>query len=293
MRTMAEHTAVENDRPATGYGTPTQIFSGLLWLGITVWVARATLTTGGVGLTGPLGSAAAALPGVVAATLLTSATIASAASGRFRGAGRRLLVGLGVGVLFGAITAAGVRLAYGNAPSITVLAVVVGAAGVLAGAAAVLPHAVLEAALWATTWVFFAGIIFGVLQVQLTTLLGGGPAADPAAQATANTRFTYGQSILTGLAAAYFAYRNLSGEKKAWPWFLIAGALPGGLLLAAEGFIRLGGSSVIRLVHATGVDNAALVGLTDWSRLRHALIVFAVGGVVAAIRGAIIARRPD
>jgi hypothetical protein len=49
-------------------------------------------------------------------------------------------------------------------------------------------HTVLEVALWATTWVFFAGVIFGVLLPQLSTLLGGGPTADPGAQAAANAR---------------------------------------------------------------------------------------------------------
>jgi hypothetical protein len=78
--------------------------------------------------------------------------------------GGRLLAGLALGTLFGVLAAAGIRFGYGAESSITVFAVIVAEASVLGGALAILPNAVLEAALWATTWAFFAGVIFGVLQ---------------------------------------------------------------------------------------------------------------------------------
>lgn len=289
---MAEQTA-RSEAPATGTGTLTQLYLGLVWLGTSMWTAHASLIGSAADLSGPLGAAAAALPGVVAATLVTGASIAQAASSRFRGAGRRLLAGLALGTLFGIAAAAGIRFGYGTESSITVLAMVVGAASVLGGVAAILPNPVLEAALWATTWVFFAGVIFGVLQPQLTALLGAGAAATAAAQASANAQFTYLQSALTGLIAGVYAYRSVRGEPSARPWYLVAGAFPGLLLLAAEGLTRLGGRSLADLLHDNAAGNAALVQLSDYARLRHGLIVLAVGAVVAGAAGVRNSGRDD
>jgi hypothetical protein len=289
---VAQDTRFRTAAPVGGTGTLRETFVGLLWLGISMYTAHATITGSEDGLSGAFGSAAAALPGVIAATLLTSTTIGHAASSRFRPAGLRLVVGLGVGVLFGLIAAAGIRFGYGDEPSIGVFAVTVGAAAVLGGAAAVLPNQVLEAALWATTWVFFAGVIFGVLQPNLMNLLGGGPNADPAAQATATEQFNYATSALTGLIAAYYSFRTLRAERPALPWFLVAGALPGLLLLAAEWLTRLGGTSLIDLVTGFTPDDSALAPLTDAGRLRHALIVIAVGGGIAFI-SALVTRGKD
>jgi hypothetical protein len=288
---VAEETTTRQDAPATSTGTLTQLYLGLVWLGTSMWVAHVELTGNGGDLSGALGSAAAALPGVIAATLVTSASIGQAASSRFAGAARRLLVGLAMGTLFGLLAAAGIRFAYGSTSTITVLAITVGAASVLGGAAAVLPNPVLEAALWGTTWVFFAGVIFGVLQPNLMSLLGAGPTADQAAQAAASARLTLGQSLVTGLIGGVYAFRSLRAEKQAWPWFAIAGALPGALLVAAEALTRLGGSSLVNFVNGLA-DQSVLVGLSDAARLRHGLIVAAVGGIVALV-GAVRTLRTD
>jgi hypothetical protein len=278
MQTVAEET-----RSSTG--TLTELYLGVLWLVISAWTAHATLTGGGDDLSGALGAAVSALPGIVATTLLTGASIGGAAGSRFRGPGGRLFAGLGLGILFGLAAAAGIRFGYGDQPSITAFAVVVGLAAALGGAAALLPEAVLGAALWATSWVFFAGVIFGVWQPNVVKLLGGGPDAAPGAQTAADIRFTFAQSILTGLFAGLMAYRSLRSEVRARAWYLVAGAFPGVLLLAAEGLMRLGGSSLVGLVTGFGAEKPALVELTDWTRVRHALIVLAVGGLLSLIRG--------
>ena len=280
---MAQDTTTRSDAPATSSGTVNEVFVGLIWLGVTMWTAHAMITGNADDVSGTLGAAAAALPGVISATLLTGASIGHTASSRFQGAGRRLLAGLAAGTFFGLAAAAGIRFAYGMESSITVLAVIVGAASVLGGAAAILPDPVLGAGLWATTWVFFAGVIFGVLPPQLTLLLGGGGAADPAAQAAASIRSIFVQSALTGLLAGVYAFRSLSGERRAWLWYSLAGALPGLLLLAAVGLTRLGGASVLNLVDGFSPGQPALAEFTDFASLRHALIVLAVGGVVAMI----------
>ena len=279
---MAEHTATKSEAPVGGTGAGQEIYLGLLWLGTSMYAARVELT--GTDLSGVLGAAAGALPGVVAAAMVTAAGIAVAVGSRLRGAGTRLLGGLGVGAGFGVVVAAGIRFAYGPATAIVVLAAVAGAASMLGGAVAILPGAVLEATLWATTWVFFAGVIFGVLQPNVVKLLGGGPTADPAAQAAADSRFVLGASLLTGLIAGVYALRTLRSEHHARGWYLVAGALPGLFLLAAEGLNRVGGSARVgRLAGLSEGDEQALAGLRDPAALRHALIVLAVGALVAAV----------
>ena len=257
----------------------TPLYLGLIWLGATMYTVHATITGSGENVSGTLGAAAAALPGVVAATLVTGASIGAAAGPRLRSVGGRLLAGLALGALFGLVAAAGIRWGYGDGASVMVFAITVGAAGVVGGALAVLPGEVLKAGLWAVTWVFVAGLMFGVLQPSLVRLLGGGE--------DANTRFVLGQSLVTGLAAALYTLRFLPAQRNRVLWYLVGGALPGLVLLGAEWLTRAGGTAVARLVHGFGAQSPPLVELSDSARLRHALIVLAVGGLMATLVGAL------
>jgi hypothetical protein len=281
---VAEKTSTKTESPTGSTGTLTQLFLGLVWLGTTMWTAHATIKGAGADASGPIGAAAAALPGVIAATLVTGASIGHAASGRFSGPLGRLLAGLGMGALFGLAVAAGIRFAYGSDPAIMKLAMIVGVASVVGGALAILPDKVLDAGLWATTWVFFAGIMFGVLQKPLLDLLGG---------AAATTRFVYIQSVVTGLFAALQGYRWLVWGRPNAAWHFVAGALPGVLLLVAEYLTRLGGSSLSAIVNGYSADNPALVDATEFTRLRHALIVLLVGGFVTMLSAVIFRARKD
>jgi hypothetical protein len=260
-------------------GAFTQLCVGLVWLGTTVYTAHAAITGTGYEVSGALGAAAAGLPGVVAATLVAGASIGAAAGPRYRSAGGRLIAGLVLGTLFGLAGAAGIRFAYGGEPSITVLAITVGAASIAGGALAVLPRGVLKAGLWGTTWVFLAGVIFGAVQPNLVKLLGGDEAA--------TTRFVLGQSLLTGMVAAFTALRFLRVERHPVLWSLAGGALPGLVLLGAEWLTRTGGSAVAQLVHDPRTASPALVELSGSARLRHALIVLAVGGLAAMLVAAV------
>src|SRR5688572_13682326 len=121
---MVKDTASESG--TTGTIAPLAI--GLVWLSTTMYAAHATITSSGQNVPGALGSAAAALPSVVAATLVTGASIGAAAGARSRSAGRRLIAGLALGILFGLAAAAGIRFAYGDAESITGLAIAIGTA---------------------------------------------------------------------------------------------------------------------------------------------------------------------
>ena len=267
------------DTEPVATGTLTQLFLGLVWLGTTMYSAHATITGSEENVSRALAAAVAALPGVVAAMIVTGAAIGAAAGSRVRSAGRRLLAGLALGTFFGVAAAAGIRFAYGGGPSIMVLAITVGAASIVGGALAVLPGKVLKTGLWGTTWVFLAGVIFGVLQPHLVKLLGSGEAA--------NTRFVLGQSLVTGLVAASCTLRFLRVERNRVLWCLVGGALPGLVLLGAEWLTRAGGSAVAQLVHGFRSESPALVELSDSARLRHALIVLAVGGLIAMLVSAL------
>jgi hypothetical protein len=269
----------DTDTKSVATGTITQLYVGLVWLGATMYAAHATITGSGGNVSGALAAAVAALPGVVAATLVTGASIGAAAGARVRSAGGRLLAGLALGTLVGFAAAAGIRFAYGGGASIMVLAITVGAASIVGGALAVLPAEVLKAGLWGSTWVFFAGVIFGVLQPNLVKLLGSGDAA--------TTRFVLAQSLVTGLAAAFCTIQFLRVERNRMLWYLVGGALPGLVLLGAEWLTRAGGSAVAQLARGFRTESPALVDVSDSARMRHALIVLAVGGLIAMLMGAL------
>lgn len=268
------------EKRAARSGLGTEVYLGLLWLGIAMYEAHATISMSKQDATGALGNALAGLPDLIVSTVVTSLGIGAAASSLLKTAGRRLLVGLGTGVAFGLVSAMGLRFGYGHAQSITVLALVVGLASVVGSILAALPGAVVEAGLWAMTWVLFLGVMSGVWHDPVTDMLGGGPTATAAAQATANTKFIYGMAIFAGLVSALYASQKLRNEKLRGAWFGVAGALPGVMMIGAEYLSRLGGTSLTQLVHAEG---SSVGGLSDWGRLRHALIVFGLGGAVALV----------
>ncbi|WP_027342056.1 hypothetical protein [Hamadaea tsunoensis] len=273
---MADDTLTESDAAADGSATRTEVYLGLLWLGITVFTAYASLH-GVPGAPGPVSSAVSALPDVISSALVTAASIGAAAAARHSSAFRRLLVGLAAGVAFGAVTAVGVRIAYGPTTSVTMLSITVAAACVLGGGFAMLPGGVLDASLWAMTWVLFAGLILSVLKPTLLTMLGGG--------ATADSRFLLLQPAVAGLLAAMHSVRWQRAENPALFWFLVAGALPGVYLLATEALGHLGG----KVLSATPDSVAGQALFTNAAKLKYDVIVLAVGGVLALLIGA---RRP-
>jgi hypothetical protein len=260
-----------------------QLFLGLVWLGATMYTAHAALTGGDANLSGALGAAAAALPGVVAAALVTGAAVGAVFGRRIRSGGGRLLTGVALGALVGLAAAAGIRYAYGDGPSIVVFAITVGVASLAGGVVAGLPSEVLTAGLWATTWVFSAGVIFGVLQSNVVRLLGGGEGA--------STRFVLGQSVVTGLVAALATLVFLRVQPYRPLGQLVAGALPGLVLLTAAWLTRAGGSALARLDHGYPAESLALIERSDSARLQHAFIVLAAGGVIATLLGAVTGLR--
>lgn len=273
---MADDALTEVDVAADSSATRTEVCLGLLWLAISVFTAYASIH-GVPGAPGPVSAAVSAMPDVISSALVTAASIAAAAGSRHAGAVRRLLIGLATGAGFGAVAAVGVRIAYGTSTSVTMLSITVAAACVLGGAFAMLPGSVIDASLWAMTWVLFAGLILSVLKPHLVTMLGGG--------ATGQSRFLLLQPAVAGLLAAMHSVRWLRPADPALLWFPVAGALSGVYLLATEALGHLGG----KVLSATPDSAAGEALFTDAAKLKYAVIVLAVGAVLALTIGA---RRP-
>jgi len=280
---MANRTATRSE-PRESTGSLRELFLGALWIGTSMYAAHLALKGKAGDLSGIFADAAVALPGLVAATILTSASIAAAASSRFGNAFARLFVGLGVGVAFGALAAFGLRYGYGTDRPITVLAVTVAAASVVGGLVAILPSAVLDAGLWATSWVFFAGVMIGTM---LPLALSGVNGSDPANPAPLSGGVLAALSVLTGVFGGWQGSGWMRfADRPAVAWYLVAGAVPGLILVAAEWLTRAGGTAVARLTEGFDVDRSLVLQLNDASRLRHALIVLPVGALVALALGA-------
>jgi hypothetical protein len=293
MQRLAEETTTTSDAdvdstdsPApAGLGSGILLALGLLWLAVTMWTAHASIVGNAADAAVALGSAAGALPSVIAASILAGATVGLAAAtwlGARGGIVHRLLLGLCGGTVCGLLAAGAILFGYGANSSIAVLAVTVGIGSLLGGAVAALPRPVLAAGVVATLAVFLAGVLFNVAQPQLTALFGAGDT--PASQATASTLFAYTQSIVSGLLAGLIGYWYLRRrDERPWPWYLLAGAIPGLLLLLTELLTRVGGASLLRIVSEFSAWDRALVEFTDFARLRNALLVLFVGGIAAMI----------
>ena len=297
MQRLAEETAaspesaeaeaeIELESGPAGVGAGIVFVLGLIWLAATMWTAHASIMGNAGNTAVALGSAAAALPGVIAASLLAGATAGLLATGRFAaepsGVLRRLLVGLVAGIVLGAVAAGVILFGYGVSSSIALLAITVGAGSALGGAVAATPRPVFAASLVATFGVFVVGVIFNVLQPRLTGVFGAG--ATVSSQANASQIFAYVQATVGGITAGLIAFWFLRRHgSRAWPWYLLAGALPGMLLLLTEVLTHLGGASLLGIVKGFSEGDRALVEFTDFARLRNAMVVLFVGGIASMI----------
>jgi hypothetical protein len=249
-------------------GTAQELFLSLLWLGTTMYVAHATLSTAG-NPGGVLGTASEAMPDLILSSLVTGASLGAAAGSRYRGPGGRLLAGLAIGSGFGLLAAFVMRMVYGSDEPITVLAVTVLVSTIVGGAFAALAAEIVDGGLWSMTWVAFLGVMFPVWLLSL---------GDDSF--LADTRL---QAVLMGLVGLY-ALQRLRGERRPWYWYPIAGALPGVLLLSAELVTRFGGSVLTDLVQGAQSDSESLLSSSP-DQLRNAVIVLVVGAVVCLLAG--------
>lgn len=258
---------------------------GLAWLAATFVTAHASVVGNADVYPVALGAAAFALPNLVAAALVAGATAGLAAISWVAWADRsvrRLLVGLAAGLVLGAICAGLVVFGYGSGGGVTGLAITVAVAAGLGGASTAAPPPVLAAGLLGTIGALLVGLVAGFAQPDLVNLFGGNRGLDAQVNATFTVAYLVGVAagVVAG-GAAFWLLRRYG--PRAWPWYLLAGVLPGVLLLAAELTTRIGGAGLLNLVRALSEGDRMTVDIAGFARLRNAMIVTFVGGLAALL----------
>jgi hypothetical protein len=236
--------------------------------------------------------AALALPAVISASLLAGAAVGLVALNlvgrRAPGALIRTGVPFGVGAAAGAATglvggAIPFALGYGRLTPILVLCAAVTTAATVGGLLAGVRHRVVVAAgLAGALGVFVVGFAVGVFDGGLLTLFGAGDTAESVVAANAWVALT--ASLVAGLAAGALGYAYLrrgGGPQLRWPAYLVAGAMPGLLVLLAEAITRLQGARLFQAVSAASADDQAVLNYFNGARFNRAMIVLFVGALVA------------
>jgi hypothetical protein len=233
----------------------------------------------------------------------------------------QIAAGALAGLVAGGLGSASILLTWGLHASVVALAVAVGVAGGIGGAlAAGLPRPVAAAGLLATLVVFVVGFGFGYFKEHLIGLFGAGRSG--ASQHTAAGYFAATQAVVSAIVGGLVAFGHLrrtmrqeradaaeatAGETDAvedadpeaapdperaagpgpaparWAVYLIAGAVPGVMLLLAEAVTRLGGSQLLALAAAGSDLDSTALDIADSSRLNHGLVVLFLGAITATI----------
>ena len=285
-------------------GTAILFLLALIWLAATMWSARASIASNAADPAVVISSAALALPGVIAATLLAGAAAGLTSAGRFvrpvtvattarQRVIRRLIVGAAAGAGLGILTGGAILFAFGANTAIGVLAATIAVSGLLAGAAAALPPAPLAAAVAATLAVFVTGALLNLFQTPLKSVLGAGETI--ASQYDAADRFSILAALVSGLAAGVVGYRFLRRRSavRRWPWYLLAGSAPAILALLGEGLTQLGGASLLGIVGSFSGADSAILDYLAGARMVSALTIGFTGGISAMILIGRTMRRPE
>jgi hypothetical protein len=268
------------------------------WLAAMLWIGQAEITSSDINSI-VIAMAALALPGLISASMVGGAAAAVVVANLLtrRGVHRstpRFAASVGAGLLVGLLAALTVTLSYGNGDSITVLAGTVAAAATVGGiAGGVRAVPVVGAVVAAGLTVFVINTVLNIFKDPLLSLYGYGDTDQ--SQTGALEWFSRTGSIGGGLVAGLlvFFYLGLARRRATaldpgaslprWPAYLVAGAGPGLLLLAAELLTQTAGA---RLLAAAGslsdVDRGLQDQLSEY-RSNQALWVLFVGALTALI----------
>ena len=265
----------------------------LIWTGAMLWSARATIT-GRADAEMEVTSTAYALPGAISAGLVAGAAVGLAVLAlvtrrRTPGATLRFAVATGAGLLVGLLGALSIITINREGWVYAVMGGTVAAAATIGGAlAGFRAPRVVNAVGWAAVAVFVVGFVVNLFQSPLLSALGSGDSRE--SQTDATQWFSWGQALLSGLAAGIVSYlvlrraRRLSGGVDV-PWGLygVAGAGPGLLLVIAELLTRTAGSRVLDLAGRVSELELVVQQMLGGARLNTALIVLFVGAISATI----------
>jgi hypothetical protein len=251
-----------------------------------LWSARATIT-GRADAEMEVTSTAYALPGAISASLVGGAAVALAvlaAIGRRRTPGptARFAITTGTGLALGLLGALPIITINAEGWVYAVVGGSVAAAATIGGAiAGVRAPRVIAAICWGAVTVFLVGVLLTFAQDALFAMFGAGDTS--ASQTSAAKWYSRTQSGLSGLAAGLVAYFVLRRSGPPWPWFALAGAGPGLLLIVAEILTRTAGARVLELAGKVSPLELTVQQMLSGSRLISALTVLFVGAITAII----------
>ena len=260
----------------------------MVWLVIDLGIAYKTVQQGVLADT----QVALIIPSIVAAALVAGAALGVLAIGwladRFGGIERavpRVLAGLVGGAVVAVVTVAGMLIAYHVGTSVVSVAITVAVAGLGGGAlAAVRPTATIAAGLAGSLAYTVVSVIEAFFRDSLLRLFGAGTNT-VAAYAAAENRLSLVVSLLTGIIAGATAFMFLrrSGLTLPWPAYLVAGAVPGALLLVADAVAWIGAIQLRRAIGALSEFDRISLSMLQPAKTNSEMIVFFVGTVTAVI----------
>jgi hypothetical protein len=265
--------------------------AALIWMAAMLWSARATITGRGDAEM-EVTSTAYALPGAVTASLATGAAVGLAVitlltRRRDVGSTLRFAVATGTGLVLGLLGALTIITINTDGWIYAVVGGTIAAAATIGGALAGFRRPrVLAAVCWAAIGVFLVGFVLNVFQDPVLKALGSGDT--DVSQTNAANWFTFLQAFLSGLAAGLIAYavlrrRRAPGAEVAWPFYALAGAGPGLLLVVGEALTRTAGSRVLELAGKVSELELVVQQMLSGARFNSALIVLFVGAISATI----------
>lgn len=267
--------------------------ASLVWAAGMLWSARVSITSqenAEIEVT----STAYAMPGAVSAMLVAGAAVAllvltlTARRNRELGTSLRFVISAGTGLILGGLGALSIITINSDGWIYAVVGGTVAAAATIGGAlAGFRPPRIVSAVCWASIAVFMIGVVLAFLQDDLLPVFGAGDSS--ASQADAATYWGYAQGILGGLVAGILTYRLLrrglrrTGTDLRWPFYALAGAGPGLLLVVGETLTRTAGARVLDLAGRVSVLDTTIQQMLSGARLNNGLMVLFVGAFTAII----------
>jgi MFS family permease len=260
----------------------------LVWLVIDLGIAYKTVREGVLADT----QVALIIPSITAAALVAGAAIGVLAVGRlahrFGGVERarpRVLSGAIGGTAVAVLAVAGMLIAYHAGAAVAAVAITVAVAAIGGGAlAAIRPTATIAAGLAGSLAYTVVSVVEAFFRDSLLRLFGAG-ANTVAAYASAENRLSLVVSLVTGIiaGATAFIFLRRSGLALPWPAYLAAGAVPGALLLIADGVAWLGAIQLRRAIGAISEFDRISLAMLQPAKTNSEMIVFFVGTVTAVI----------
>jgi hypothetical protein len=268
-------------------------FAAVVWLVLVLAALRRSLVPDSGDLA--LATAAGSLLQLTLAGILAGAAMGLWAAGQLARA-PRALVTVAAGLLTGVLASAAVLFVRGMpGGAVWILALALGLAGAIGGGLSALrPQVIVYAGVIAT---LVNLVFFNVMQLNSSWLLRvfGADGTDAGNQA-AGGYLSFTQALVAGLLGGYVAYRVVRRGAPAslrWPFYLLAGGIPGLLWIVGDIITRIGVSRLLTLASADPDGDKVIMHSLGASRINTGLVLFFIGGLTAMIAFGRTLKRPS